>query len=287
LALPACQRRPAASKAWAPDPAPDLGPAVARVAGVPVFAAEVAAQGARTGKPPRQALGDLIALHLLAERLRTGHWPPPDEGARAVEREMIVQRLIEREFEAVTRPQDMPDSVVRVIYDSSVDSFVHPRLVEVAVLAVTPGKRALPSVRADARKAIHEVKAIVDQQKSKTPEDLQTIAGDMKWHDRRVMYFRFTQAHDKPYSAKFGAEVGKLKAPGETSPIIEDEYGYYIARYISERPSANRTFDEVKQELRDAYYPRWRQAKFLEFTQQLSARHEIEIHPGALTGSGS
>jgi hypothetical protein len=204
-----------------------------------------------------------------------------------VEREILVQRLVERDFERVTRPADMPDSVVKVIYDSSLDSFIHPRLVEVAVLAITPGKRALPAVRAEAKKTAAEVKALVDQQKSRSPDDLQAIAIDRKWHDRRVQFFKFLQAGDKPYSAKFGAEVGKMRTPGETSGIIEDEYGFYIARYLGDRPPAHRTFEEVKQELRDAYYPRWRQAKFLEFTQQLGAGHEVEIHTAPLTGVGS
>jgi parvulin-like peptidyl-prolyl cis-trans isomerase-like protein len=282
LGLAGCGR-PDQSRSWSPVPVPALGAVVARVGEVPIFAAEVAGQAARTGKPPRQALDDLIELHLLAERLRD-RWPPADEGSRALERELVVQRLVEREFEAHSRPEDMPDSVVRVIYDSAVASFVHPRVVEVAVLAVTPGKRALPSVREEAKRTVTELKAVVDTRKGKTAEDLQEAMAADKWHERHVQFFRFFQAGNKPYTAKFGAEVAKMKTPGETSPIIEDENGYYIARYLSERPPANQSFEDVKKELRDAYYPRWRQAKFLEFTEQAGARHAVEIHTGALTG---
>jgi hypothetical protein len=281
LVVAGCGRQPAASKAWVPQPAPGMGAVVARVGEVPIFAAEVSGQAAHTGKSPREALSDLIELHLLAERLRP-KWPPSDETARAIEREMVVQRLLERDFEAVTRPEDLPDAAVRVLYDAALDKFVHPRLVEVAVLAITPGKRALPSIRAEARRTIMELEALVDLRKERTPEDLQAVIANEKWHQRKVQYFRFMQAGDKPYTAKFGAEVAKLKTPGDTSPVIEDEYGFYIARFISERPPQNQTFEQVKKELRDGYYPRWRQAKFLEFAREVAARHEIEIHAGAL-----
>lgn len=283
-----CKRAPSATP-WVPEAAPGLGPVVARVGEVPIFAAEVSGQAARTGKAPKQALADLIELHLLAERVKP-RWPAlaRDSEARALEQEMLVQRLLEREFEPVTRLQDMPDSVVKVIYDASVDRFVHPRLVEVAVLALTPGKKATPTARAEARKLMTELKAQVDLRKERTPEDLQAAIVDGPWRAKKVQYFKFTQAGDKPYSARFGAEVGKMKTAGETMGVIEDEFGFYIARFITDHPAQSRTFEQVKGELRDAFYPRWRQGKFLEFTQQLAAGHEVEIHTGALTAaSGS
>jgi hypothetical protein len=283
LGLGSCKRPPSA-RAWVPEAVPELGAVVARVGEVPVYAAEVAEQAAHTGRSPRAALEDLIVLHLLAERLRP-RWPPQDrdQEARALEREMLVQRLLERDFEAHARPQDLPEAAVRALYEAARDKFVHPRLVEVAVLVLTPGKKAPPQVRADARKTMSELAAVVALRRERTPEDLQLVGSDEKWRNRKVQFFRFLQAKDAPYSARFGAEVSKMKTPGETSSLIEDEYGFYIARYVGDRPPQNQTFEQVKDELRQGYYARWRQAKFLEFTQQLAAQHEVELHPAALT----
>jgi hypothetical protein len=287
LALASCGRHPLRTTPWVPEPAADEGAVVARVGEVPIFAAEVAGQAARTGKPPREALDDLIALHLLAERVRA-HWPPDDPGAREVEQQMLVQRLAEREFEPISRPEDMPDEAVRPLYERAHDTFVHGRLVEVAVLSLTPGRKALPEVRAAARKTMTELKALVDLGKEKTAEALQQAMGEEKWRDRKVQYFRFLQATSKPYTAKFGAEVAKMKTPGETIGVIEDEYGFYIARYLGDRPAQNQTFEQVKKDLREGYYARWRQAKFLEWMEQIAASHEVELHPGALaTAPGS
>jgi hypothetical protein len=269
-----------------PQSAPDLGAVVARVGEVPIFAAEVAAQAARTGKAPRAALSDLIDLHLLAEPLRD-RWPPADDEARALERQLVVQRLLEREFEPASRMEDMPDSAVKELYDAVADKFVHPELVEVAVLSLAPGKRARPEVRAEARRTMLELEAVVKARPEKTPEDLQAAIADARWHTRGVQYFHFMQAGDKPYTAKFGAEVKKMKTPGETA-FIEDEYGFYITRFISVRPPKNQTFDMVKKELREGHYPRWRQARFQEFTRQLASSHQVEVHaaPLAATASG-
>jgi hypothetical protein len=285
LGLGGC-KPPPSGRPWVPAPAPGLGAVVARVGEVPIFAAEVAAQAAHTGKPPRAALDDLIALHLLAEHLRA-RWPSQEDDAeaRALEREMLVQRLLERDFEASTRPQDMPDAVVKVIYDASVDQFVHPRLVDVATLVVNPRRNATPEARAAAKKTITELAAVVALRRERTAEDLQALATEETWKSRKVRFFRFTQAGDKPYGAKFGAVVNRMKTPGETSGIIEDEEGFYIARFLGDRPAKNQTFEDVKKELREAYYPRWHQAKFLELTKQLETQHEVEIHPAALTAA--
>jgi len=284
LLLAGC-KHPPSSKAWVPEAAPGMGAVVARVGEIPIFAAEVAAQAAHTGKSPRQALDDLIGLHLLAERLRA-QWPPQDHDpeARALEREMLVQRLLERDFEPASRPEDMPDAAARALYDAALETFVHPRLVEVAVLAVTPGKKATAAMRAEARKTMTELLAQVRLRPERTAAELEA-AVDEAWRKKRVQYFRFFQAGDKPYSAKFGAEVAKMKTAGETTGVIEDDYGFYIARYLGERPAQNQSFEQVKKDLRDGYYTRWRQNKFLELTDQLSAQHEVEIHPAALTTS--
>src|SRR5436190_1382231 len=81
--------RPARGVPWIPDAPTDLGAVVARVGEVPIFAGEVAAQASRTGQPPRQALDQLIAFALLAEKARAAGVQP----AAAPPRELLVQRL--------------------------------------------------------------------------------------------------------------------------------------------------------------------------------------------------
>ena len=95
--------------------APDLGPVVARVGDMPIHASEVAAQAQRSGRPPRQALDDLIRFQLLAERARQRSGGLVDPGPPSDS--LLVQRLLERDIEPALRPQDIPEEDLRRAYE--------------------------------------------------------------------------------------------------------------------------------------------------------------------------
>jgi hypothetical protein len=283
-----CARKAAVTAApWTPIPPSDLGAVVATVAEIPIFAEEVADQAARTGKPPRQALDDLVAFHLLAEHARAARaWPPDGPATAELRKQVLVQRMLEREFEPGVGPEDITDPELRVLYDRARITFVHPRLVEVAILEITPGRSATAAVRAEARQNAVALLAAIQAKGSHTASDLQVLAADEHWRSKRVRSSRFLQGPDGPKSTRFAAAVARLK-PGETSGLIEDEYGFYIARQIDERPAKNVTFEQARAELRAGFYPRWRLRKFLEFAERVAARHEVEIRSSTAAGSGS
>lgn len=268
---------------WVPEVRPELGAVVARVQGTPIFAAEVAAQAAKTRKSARQALDDLVAFHVLAERVRD-EWPPRDEKAQVLRREVMVQRFIEREFEARARPEDMPDTEVRQIYESARHSFVHGRLVEIAVVQITLGKNPSAERRAKARETGAALEAEVKKRKARTTDDFQSIATSEPWMGQRVRSYHFRQDVDNhsPYSSVFSAAVARLKKPGDVTPLITDDLGLYIASYIAEIPPRNVPFEQVRQELRDAHYPRWRKSQFEALHRALAAQHVVELNLSAL-----
>jgi hypothetical protein len=282
-----CARKGAVTAApWTPTAASDLGAVVATVGEIPIFAEEVADQAARTGKAPRQALDDLVAFHLLAEHARAaGAWPPDGPATAELREQVLVQRMLEREFEPGVGPEDITDPELRVLYDRALVTFVHPRLVEVAVLEITPGRSATAAVRAQARQNAAALLAAV-QARGATAADWQLLSADEHWRSKRVRSSRFLQGPDGPKSPRFAAAVARLK-PGETSGLIEDEYGFYIARQVDERAAKNVTFEEARAELRAGFYPRWRLRKFLEFAERVAAKHEVEIRSSTTAGSGS
>jgi hypothetical protein len=276
----ACARSapgPAAAVAWSPEPAPDLGAVVARVGEVPIFAGEVRAQALRTGKPARAALDELVGFHLLAEKARALGIEP--DAAAAVPAELLVQRLIERDFEAVTRPADLPEQDLRRSYERARDWFVHSRLVEIAILSVYTGALMKPEPRARARATAAELSQAISARPARTAEDFLEVARDPAWASRRVSVTRLWQSSDKPFGPRVGAAVLRLRAPGDTTALVEDESGYHIARYIAERPARDLPFEAARQEIRREAYPRWRQARFAELVARLSAQHRIELSP--------
>jgi len=268
---------------WVPEARGELGAVVARVAGTPIFAAEVAAQAAKTKKTAREALDELIGFHALAERVRD-RWPPGDEEARTLRREVMVQRFIEREFEARTRPEDMPDTEVRQIYDGSKHSFVHGRLVEIAVLQITLGKNPSAEKRAKARETALALEAHLKKIKARTADDFQRVATEEPWNGQRVRAYHFRQDVDNhaPYSSVFSAAVARLKKPGDATPLVTDDLGLYLASYIAEIAPRNIPFEQVRGEMRGAHYPRWRKAQFEALHRTLAAQHAVELNLSAL-----
>ena len=277
-----CVRRgPPPESSWLPGLAPDLGAAVARVAAVPIYAREVEAEVARSKGTPREALDDLISLHLLAERVHRDNpfrpnWLDPEL------RSALAERLIERDFWPQLQRDSVPDQELRAIYQKAIATFVHPRLVEAGFLIVFTGVSMKPVPRAERALAAQDLAAHVAARRIHGPEDFEAIAKDPTWQARKVTYRRIIQSPDQPFSPKVGAEVLRLKAPGDTTPLIEDSDGFFIATYAGERPPASISFDEIRENLRQHYYERWRAQRLEDLSRNLAAGHRVESHPQLL-----
>jgi hypothetical protein len=269
--------RPAAFVA---EPTPDLGPVVARVGDNPIFASEVRAQSERSGKPLRAALEDLIRFQLLAERAR-------ERGIAAqittsqVPASLLVQRLIEREFEPGADPEDLPDQELKRLYDLNKMRYVHPRMVQVALLSVYP-PRGLPKPEAfaKARQTAQELYDLVSKRPARTAADFSTIARDPAWSSRKVSVTTIWQGpdeHSGQLRTEDGIAISKLRRPGDTTPLLSDNGAYRIARYIDEMAPKNIPFSEAREELRRQYYPQWRPQHFKQFAARLVDQHRVEV----------
>jgi PPIC-type PPIASE domain len=267
--------------AWVPEPAPDLGAVVARVGSVPIHAREVEAQMSRSKSTRREALEDLISLHLLAQRAHreipfVPDWFDPEL------RSALAERLIDRDIWPQIQRDSVPDQELRAIYQAAISTFVHPRLVDAGFLIVFTGPRMKPAARAERGQAAKALAAAVALRRIAGPEDFEAIARDPDWAARNVSFRRTLQSPDQPFSRKVGAEVVKLKAAGDTTPLIEDTDGFFIATYAGEQPPMDVPFAQVREELRQRYYDRWRAQRLEELSRKLAEGHRVESHPQLL-----
>lgn len=255
--------------------------AVAVVDGVPISRAALLAEMRRTGKDARGALWDLIDFELLAVRAAGAGLADPEvdeERDRAA-----VQRMIERELEPRLTREAIPDPVLREVYERARRAFVHPRLVEVALLSVYTGARMKDQPRAQARNTALALDAYLRSHPPASPDAFEAIASEPTWKEQRVKHARLFQALDEPFAADVGRVVATLKGPGDTTPLITAESGFHIARYVSERPPESVSFEEARDRLRDQIAERWRQSQFLEYAQTAAGPHHIEAFPDRLT----
>lgn len=285
------KRGPSPETTWVPDLAPDLGSVVARVGSVPIYAREVEAQTIGSHATAREALDDLVALHLLAEKAHQAADFRPDWSDPEL-RSALAERLIERDIWPQVQRENVPDHELRSIYQKLLASFVHPRLVDVALLIVFTGPLMKGEPRIERAETAKALAAYLTSKHSHSPAEFESIASDPAWRERSISYRRTLQGLDHPFSAKVGAEVAKLKAAGDMTPLIEDEDGFFMATYAGERPPQNIAFAEARDQLRQSYYEHWRTRRIEDLAQKLAEGHRVESHPqllnqAAAPGQGS
>jgi hypothetical protein len=282
LSLAACASpKQTAEQEWTPSPSSDLGDVVARVGQVPIFAKQIEAEAKKTGKSARGALEDLVAFNLLAESARVQAFPLANTSDPDV-RSALVQRMLEKELEPNLRPEAVPDSYLRPLYERARESFVHSRLVEVGLLAVFTGAPMQKEDREPREQTARDLAIYVKKHPAKTLDEFAAVARDPVWSKRSVTFRQMFQSTNSPLSEAVGAEVGKLRAPGDTTPLVLNEDGGFIARYISERPAENITFEQTRGKLLLGVYEHWHREQFLEFTTKLARQHRVEMHPDRL-----
>ena len=273
--------RQVAEKEWTPTASPDLGAVVARVGQIPIFAKQVEAQAKINSISVRAALEDLVTSYLLAEVAR-GHGYTLASASDPDVQSALVQRLLEEELEPNLSPEATPDDDLRPLYDRVREKFVHLRLVEIGFLAVYTGAPMQKEDREPREQTARELAQYLRKHPAKTLDEFSAIAKDPAWSGRHVVFMRFYQSTDSPLSKAVGTEVSKLRAPGDTTPLVVDKDGGFIARYISERPAENITFEQARPKLLAGFYERWRRQKFLELTTKLVRLHRVEMHPDRL-----
>lgn len=280
----ACQTTPPPSLQahWIPDDAPDLGAVVARVASVPIFASQIAAQAAKSKVSPREALDELVRFHLLAEKARATGVPFGNPGADL--RSVRVQRYIEREIEPKMTMDQIPSDILRPAYDAALDHFVHPRLVNIEIVALFTGTRATTERKAAARQTALDLEKYVRAHPNQNTLDLKALVASATWANRGITLTTTSQGINKPYIAKVGTAVQKLKRKGEWTPLIDDggDTGYYIARYIDEIPAKNVSFSQALPDLRVRYFEQWKPVRFTELVRELGKGRKVEVDPTAL-----
>jgi len=278
LGLASCTRaQPSTETAWVPAAASDLGAVVAKVGGVPILAEQVLAEGKRTGRPVREALTSLLDANVTAEAIRRrGGTPAPSDDFEV--ESVAVQRFVERDLESKFDPDAMPDKDLRPLYDRLRDRFVHPRLVEIGILAIYTGPLMKDARWTERKKTSQDLAAYLAKQSPKTLDDFAAVAKDPQWADRAVVYRRAVQGPDRPFPKVVGDEALKLRSPGQTTPLVSDETGFYIARYIDEQAPENVSFEQARGELAAAYFDKWTQEQFLAFTARLVQAHKVEVY---------
>ncbi|WP_028324310.1 peptidylprolyl isomerase [Desulfatirhabdium butyrativorans] len=154
--------------------------------------------------------------------------------------DLTIRKLIDKE---VGSKVAVSDEEIKSYYDSHPDQFKHAEQVRASHILVKVGPNDTPEQKAEAHKKIEEI-----QKKLQGGEDFATLAkeqsdcpskakgGDLGFFDKNAMV--------KPFS-----DAAFALKPGETSGIVETQFGYHIIKQTDKKPEGTQTFDEVKEDI--------------------------------------
>jgi hypothetical protein len=251
---------------------------VARIAGAPVLAREIALDAALRGVTVRAALEDRIRLELFALAAEQSSRPTSTVVDRTLLQSAEVERLLAAEVEPQLRKSAIPPAEVHAMYDRGLQRFVHGRLVQVAVLCIFTGARLPAEPRARAEQNAGLLRDHVIHHPG-TAADFAALSKAPLWLQRNVSFTIVWQGRSEPFPAVVGEATSRLTSPGDTTDLVGDDSGYYLARYIAERAPENVSFADARAELEGAMYEPWRRQRFLQISRQMAQAHDVEVFP--------
>jgi peptidyl-prolyl cis-trans isomerase C len=232
----------------------------------------------------KEFLDNLIRQEVLAvEAERQGLDKDPE--VRATLRKIMVQKLVQRRFQADPgAPPDVPEADLQKYYDDHRAEYVRPRRVRVhAVVFNAPaGSPERAKDLALAKKALAKVKAeekknplVFAQVVAEYSEDgaSKPAAGDLQ--------FRSHEELEKAYSRQLADAAFQLK-PGETSGVVESPTGLYLLKFTGEQPELNRTFEQVRTQIASKLSRERKTKEFDEWLKGLKEKAKVEVDEKAL-----
>jgi peptidyl-prolyl cis-trans isomerase C len=180
---------------------------------------------------------------------------------------LVVQQLIEKEFSSKT---NLADAEVKAFYDNNPQFFQKSDEVKASHILIRVPEGANEATKKEAKKKIEAIQA-----KIKSGGDFAALAkeqsdcpskekgGDLGFFGRGQMVPPFEKA------------VFALK-PGETSDIVETEFGYHLIKVLDKKPASTVGFDDVKGQIKQMLSQDKLQKEIVLLVEKLKKNAKIE-----------
>jgi peptidyl-prolyl cis-trans isomerase C len=221
----------------------------------------------------KEFLDNLIRFEVLAkEAYRRGL----DKDAEVVRtmKQVMIQKLINQEFDSKVTPDSISDAELRAYYDANQTEYVKRE--EVRASAVILGNRAqaervLAEARGDAGKTNKGFRDLVEKYSS--DEETKLRGGDLR-------YFTAESVEVPSPVVKAAFALAQI---GDLSDVIDAGGGkFYVVKQTNRRKGSTRSFDDAKPSIRNALFREKRTAAQKAFIEGLRAKSKIEIDEASL-----
>ncbi len=215
----------------------------------------------------RDFLQKLIQFEVLAKEAKRRGFDKDPAVVRTL-KQVMIQKLTKDEFENKVKPTDITDAEMKAFYAQN--RHMYTKDAQVRVSAIVMRSRGMASkVAKDAKGAVGRTnKGFRDLVGKYSIDDKTKIrGGDLRYFKRN--------ANNVPRSVIDAAF--KLNKTGEVAGPINGGNGkYYIVRQTGKRKAVNKTFAQVKRQIKNRLYRKKRRTAQKDFLKRLKAKAKIK-----------
>jgi peptidyl-prolyl cis-trans isomerase C len=264
------------------QPEADLATVVATVDGRPITVAEL--QDRLNKQSPyvrarytsleqkKEFLDQYIRFESMAAEAQKRGFDKDPEVVRTM-KQVMIQRFVREEFESRFKPDDITDDEAKKSYDEHIAEYNKPEEVRVSAIIVKDKGKAQKAVAEAKLPANTDNKAFRDLvTKYSEDEETKTRGGDL----------RFFAAEAKTLPPEVVKAAFELKSTGEVSPAIATASGFYVLKQTGSRKAVSKSFDDVKQQIKNKLLRDKKQKAMQDFEVELKSKAKVEVHEEAL-----
>lgn len=181
---------------------------------------------------------------------------------------LAIKTLLDKDLgsKIVVTPEE-----VKAFYDGNPDVFKTPEMVRASHILVKVDKEASGEEKA---KALAKIKGI--QKRIKGGEDFAMVAKEVSDCPSKDDGGDLNFFHKGQMVPPFEKAAFSLK-PGETSDIVETEFGYHIIRLTDKKEAGTMSFDEVKPRIEQQLRAEKMSKEYHKYVEALKSKAKIEI----------
>ena len=180
-----------------------------------------------------------------------------------LKKRVVVEAFLKKKVE---ESANISDADLQEFYNKNKDKFVSGEQIRASHILVKTEAEAK-----EVQKKLKEGASFEELAKKHSIDGAAPKGGDLGWFGKGAMLPEFEKV---AFSLK----------EGETSGIVTTKFGYHIVKQTGKRPAGPRSFEEVKDQIKEAMTPERQQETFKKLKEELKKDAKMNIKEDALKG---
>jgi peptidyl-prolyl cis-trans isomerase C len=221
----------------------------------------------------KEFLESLVRFEVLAREAQRRGLDQDPEVIRTM-KSVMVQKLMREEFDKAVPPDSVTDAEMKAYYDANIKEYVKPEEVRASAIVVqakAAAEKIATEAQGDAGKTNKGFRELVT--KYTTDEETKVRGGDLRYFNR--------SSKDIP-KAVIEAAYGLAKTGDVSGAIDAGDGKFYVIKLTGKKNAMTKTFDDVKQQIRNKLHREKRVAAQEAFVASLKTQAKVEVNEANL-----